>query len=144
MSANRTKRNEYVRKYRQDTSIRIIHALQSRISPLIKGVYHSCTLAEYLGCSHDYFLQWIQWQLYGPMTMENYGTIWHIDHCNPCDNFNLNLLEDAMSCFNWRNLRPLLQETNLKKHNKVQPRELVLQELKSTVYEKKFPLPDVV
>ena len=42
-----------------------------------------------LGCSHSFFKEWIQFQLYVDMTTENYGSFWEIGHCLPMTSFNL-------------------------------------------------------
>ena len=42
-----------------------------------------------LGCSHSFLRHWIESQLYGEMTFENYGKIWYLDHCLPIASFNL-------------------------------------------------------
>ena len=50
------------------------------------------------------------------MTLENYGSVWQIDHCLPVA--SLNLLDDneLKKCFNWINPRPMYSnENNLKK-----------------------------
>ena len=36
-----------------------------------------------IGCSNSHLRKWIIYQLYGWMTLENYGTIWCLDHCIP-------------------------------------------------------------
>ena len=42
-----------------------------------------------LGCSQSFFKRWIIHQLYGEMTIENYGKIWCLDHCFPLSKTNL-------------------------------------------------------
>ena len=36
-----------------------------------------------IGYSNSHLRKWIIYQLYGLMTLENYGTIWCLDHCIP-------------------------------------------------------------
>ena len=53
------------------------------------------------------------------MTWENYGFRgWHIDHIIPCSYFDLSIDENQLICFNFKNLQPLWQPDNFKKHNK--------------------------
>jgi 5-methylcytosine-specific restriction endonuclease McrA len=68
------------------------------------------------------------------MTMENYGEVWHIDHTKPISLFNLTKDDEFYQCWNWKNLRPLLKEKNLKKHNKIDIYAEVLQEIKAKVF----------
>ena len=62
---------------------------------------------DLLGCSHSFFKNWIIHQLYGNMTVENYGSVWQIDHCLPITAFNLLDENDMKKCFNWINFRPM-------------------------------------
>ena len=41
-----------------------------------------------LGCSH-FVKSWIIHQFYRNITIENYGSVWQIDHCLPIASFNL-------------------------------------------------------
>ena len=64
---------------------------------------------DLLGCQHCFFQKWILFQLFGDMTLENYGKNWCIDHCLAINSFNLfdeNFFEKMRKCFNWQNLRP--------------------------------------
>ena len=60
-----------------------------------------------LGCSQSFLRLWIESQLFGEMTLENYGKIWCLDHCFPIASFNLLDENDIKKCFNWINLRPM-------------------------------------
>ena len=51
------------------------------------------------------------------MNWNNYGE-WHIDHIKPCSLFNLELEEEQLECFNYKNLQPLWAIDNIKKGNK--------------------------
>jgi hypothetical protein len=138
---SRKRINEYVKKYKNNNpNIRIKASIGSRLSSFVKSQKKSYTLLKCIGCSYDYLLTWIEFQLYGGMTFDNYGTVWHIDHCNPCNNYNLSDEEELLKCFNWKNLRPLYQEKNLIKGSKIFVNEILLQELKATVYEKNHSL----
>ena len=71
---------------------------------------------DLLGCSHSFFQNWIVDQLYGKMTLENYGSVWQIDHWGPIAAFNLLDEIEVKKCFNWINLRSMhSNENNLKK-----------------------------
>lgn len=85
---------------------------------------------KYIGCSPKLLQEWIEFQLYDGMTMDNYGKVWHIDHVKPCSSYNLTEQLDIEECFNWKNLRPLLAEKNYKKKDKIDVFELLMQELK--------------
>ena len=91
---------------------------------------------KYIGCKPYFFKDWIEFQLYDGMTMNNYGTLWHIDHVIPCSSFDLRDDEEAKKCFNWSNCRPYLCKKNLTKSKKRIPHEELFQEIKASVFMK--------
>jgi hypothetical protein len=69
---------------------------------------------EYLGCSGDYFLEYLQKKMIDGMTFQNI----HIDHIKPVSRFNLQNEDEFLDCCHYTNLQPLLAEDNLIKSNK--------------------------
>ena len=84
-----------------------------------------------LGCSHSFLRLWIESQLYGEMTLDNYGKIWCLDHCLPIASFNLLDENDIRKCFSWINLRPMYVKDNIVKGDKIDMRLYLLQEVKA-------------
>jgi len=91
---------------------------------------------KYIDCTPEFFREWMEYQLYDGMTMQNYGKIWHIDHVKPCSSFDLTKTEDIAKCFHWTNLQPLLASKNYKKYTKISIYDIVLQELKVKCFKK--------
>ena len=89
---------------------------------------------DLLGCSHAFFQRWIIHQLYGSMTVENYGSVWQIDHCLPIASFNLLDENDMKKCFNWINLRPMYSKENNSKNDKIDRCLYLLQEVKAKYF----------
>ena len=119
---------------KENPKLRLKDNLQSRLSTLLSNKKScSTTLYIYLGCSYDFFIKWVEFQLYDEMTMENYGRMWHIDHVMPCSSFDLDNMKE---CFNWKNMRPFKKEKNLKKSSKIDKYQIVLQELKAIIFAK--------
>lgn len=58
-----------------------------------------------------------------PMTFDNYGTIWHIDHIIPKSLWQFNKPEDRefKQCWALCNLQPLWAKDNMRKSNKINP-----------------------
>jgi hypothetical protein len=131
---NRHKINERKRQYKKTSTTRIKENLQIRLYSLVKKNHNSNKLSKYLGCSKDFFINWIESQLYGRMNMDNYGKIWHIDHCKPCKSFDFSNEEQIKECFSWKNMRPLYAEENLKKSSSIDNYQILLQELKVRSY----------
>lgn len=89
---------------------------------------------KYVNCRPIFFKNWIEFQLYDGMTMENYGEIWHIDHCKPCCKFDFSIDDDVYKCFHWSNMRPYLSQKNLSKHSSYNPFDSVMQDIKAHVF----------
>ena len=92
-------------KKRKDGNIsfRLACNLQKRLLNVFKAQSVGKTNKTFgiLGCSHSFLRLWIESQLYGEMTLENYGKIWCLDHCLPKASFNLFDENDMKNCFNW-------------------------------------------
>jgi hypothetical protein len=102
-------RDEPVEKFKRYVRTRIYNCLKHH-----KDKSH----IEYLGCSTKEYLEWIT-TYNSEYTLDNYGSIWHIDHVIPISTFNINDLEDQLLAFNWRNTMPLSAKENLQKGNTI-------------------------
>lgn len=69
---------------------------------------------EYLGCSSDFLLEYINKQLTDEMKNKGYD----IDHIKPISKFNLEDHEELKKCLHYTNLRPMLSYDNKKKSDK--------------------------
>ena len=121
-----------VEKMKINPTFKLEVRLRTRIYSALKAQGNEKTqrTQKYLGCTSTFFQEWIKFQLYDGMTLENYGTLWHVDHVKPCASFDLSNEAQVFECFSWKNLRPLLKHKNSKKGASIDKRELVLQELK--------------
>ena len=72
-----------------------------------------------LGCSIEFFMEYIEKQFKSGMTWQNYGA-WHVDHVRPCASFDLTDHEQQKICFHYSNLQPLWAVDNLKKGAKIE------------------------
>ena len=75
-------------------------------------------------------------QLYGNVTIENYGYVWQIDHCLPTASFNLLNENDWEKCFNWIKLKPMYSTENNSKKANIDPYLNTLQEIKANYFMK--------
>ena len=69
---------------------------------------------EYLGCSPEYFKNYIQNKMTDEMTFENIN----LDHIKPVSRFNLDYPDEFLDCCHYTNLQPLLVKDNLEKKDK--------------------------
>ena len=70
------------------------------------------------------------------MTIENYGSVWQIDHCLRIASFNLLVENDMKKCFNWINIRPMYSNENNSKKAKIDNRLYLMQEIKGKYFMK--------
>ena len=149
---NRDQINEYHKKYKKenrdkldfhiknrrdlDLNFKLACNLRSRTSSAFKSrnVRKTNKTFDLLGCSHSFFKNWIVYQLYGNMILENYASIWQIDHCLPTASFNLLDENDNKKCFNWINLRTMYSKENNSKNDKIDLSLYLLQEVKAKYF----------
>ena len=101
-----------------DPMFRITKALRGRINAALKGISKSAKTLDLLGCSLDFFKQYLENKFRDGMSWGNYGKFWHLDHVKPCSKFDLMLIDEQKKCFNYANLQPLLVFENLSKYDK--------------------------
>ena len=130
---NRGKINEHIKNtMKSDLNFKLACNLRSKTNKAFKSqnVRKTNKTFNLLGCSHSFFKNWINHQIYGIMTIENYGSVWQIDHCLPIASFNLLDEKDMKKCFNWVNLRPMYVKVNIVKGDKIDYHLYLLQETK--------------
>ena len=82
-----------------------------------------------LGCSNHFFRKWIIHQLYGNMSLENYGETWSLDHCLPLPKINLSNENELNEYTNSVNIRPMYIKDNIIKSDKINHYLYLLQEV---------------
>ena len=135
---NRKERRSILDKERRKTDLnfKLVCNLRSRTSKAFKAqnVRKTNKTFDLLGCSHSFFKRWIIHQLYGNMTLENYGSVWQIDHCLAITSFNLLDEKEMKKCFNWIILRPMYCSENISKCDKINHYLYLLQEVKAKYF----------
>ena len=104
-------RDEPTEKFKRYIRTRIYNCLRNKKSK------HA---VDYLGCSTDDYFKWI-FDYNVNYNLSNHGKDWHIDHVIPLSKFDLNIEEEQLLAFNWRNTMPLSCKENLSKNNKIIP-----------------------
>jgi hypothetical protein len=117
-----------------DPEFKILKNMRSRLSESLRGKSKSQTTCQLIGVDFEIFTKWIEFQLEEGMTMENYGSVWHLDHVLPLSSFNLLDEEELLKAMNWKNIRPLLALKNIQKSNKIDRWLYVVQEVKSNYF----------
>lgn len=117
----------YMRRQRiENPQFLIRDRLQSRLNFVLQnaGTKKSETLEKYVGCSSQKLAEWIESQFTEHMSWDNKSE-WNIDHIRPCASFDLTDNEQAILCFNWRNLSPLGETENKSKQHSYEPHDEV-------------------
>jgi hypothetical protein len=108
-------------KKKTDMNYKIALTLRNRIGGIFKklGIKKHAKTLDILGCTTEFFKEWLEFQFEDGMTLENHGLLWHIDHILPCASFDMTKKEDVEKCFNWKNLQPLYAKDNLSKKDSI-------------------------
>lgn len=105
-------------KEKNDPVYVLVKNLRRRMLLAIKGQKgrKESTTFEYLGCSREEVVKYIESQFKPGMTWENHGIRgWHVDHIRPCCSFDLATEEGRRKCFHYTNLQPLWAKDNMGK-----------------------------
>ena len=127
------KRNNVYSKARKlyDPKFKLLTNLRSRLGQVLRGNSKSQTTKQLIGIDFETFTKWIEFQFEEGMLLENYGSIFHLDHVLPISSFNLLDEEELQKAMNWKNIRPLSPLKNIKKSNKIDRWLYVMQEVKA-------------
>lgn len=115
---------EYAKKYnreryRNNLNYKIKTILNKRIRDYIKN--KNTKTLEFIGCSIEFFIIWIEYQFDEKMNWDNMGSFWHFDHVIPCAYFTLDDKTEQLICYHWSNIRPCEKIENIIKKNKILP-----------------------
>lgn len=90
------------------------------VRKLLRGkVKKTSSILALIGCTPSDLRLHIERTMLPWMTWENYGRLWHVDHIRPCASFDLSIVEDQKTCFNFSNLCALPALENKRKNDKL-------------------------
>lgn len=116
----------HAKRYKSDPAFRLRQNYGTRLRNFLKYQRQgkSFPTLEYLGCEVDEFADFIEKQFTPIMNWENYEQFgWHLDHIRPCESFDFNDINQAFTCFNWRNFKPLWWDKNIAKGDTYEPND---------------------
>ena len=119
-------------KRRTDSNYKLAHNMRAMTRQAFKS-QNVMKINDLIGFTISHFRKWIIYQLYGLMTLENYGIIWCLDHCIPLKKTNEN---DLYKYTNWIILRPMYIKDNISKGSKIDSRLYLMQEIKAKYFVK--------
>jgi hypothetical protein len=122
----RTDQNKKHNKLKRQTDIqwklkanlrgRYLDALKRHTSGGKVNKHHSAI--DLLGCSIEFYKQYLEQQFKPDMTWRNHGILWEIDHIKPCAAFDLTDSKQQQECFHYSNTQPLYYSDNRSKGDK--------------------------
>ena len=136
---NRDKINFYGKNRRDPELIfKLAHTIRVRNNKAFKSqnLRKTNKTFDLLVCSNSFFKSWIIHQLYGDMSLDNYGSVWQIDHSLPLTSFNLLDENDMKKCSNWIILRHMYSKENNSKNDKIDHYLYLCQEVKAKFFMK--------
>jgi len=108
--------SNYLIKLKSSPQMKISHSIRTRMYQALKGKIKPNSSIKSLGCSIEYFIEFIEGKFIEDMTWDNHGSYWHLDHIKPLCLFNLeNELEFSEAC-HFSNYQPLKCLENLIKN----------------------------
>lgn len=105
--------------HKDDPIFKIKRNLRRRVHHALEGNCKSDKTFELIGCSPQFFKDYISDLFQKDMSWDNYGE-WHIDHIKPCFTFNLSNPEEQRKCFHYSNQRPLWKLDNLRRPRNIE------------------------
>ncbi|ARA72064.1 hypothetical protein BNJ_00235 [Kaumoebavirus] len=124
---------EYHRKRMEtDPNYRKVVKLRKAFNRVVTNynVKKTDRMINLLGCSLEFFDEWIEFQFNTSMTWDNYGEYWHYDHVVPCASFDFSDDKSLGKCNHWTNLQPLEGSENCSKNDSIDSWHIFRQELK--------------
>lgn len=92
------------------------HKIKKRLQIGLRRLYStdnpSKEVLKYLSLTKEEFRDYINSKLLNGMTIENFGSVWGIDHVTPVELFDLTKEEDLKVCYNFINLIPMFNDDN--------------------------------
>jgi len=106
---------EYDKKYFEDPVNKLKRSMRFHTTKgIINNKLHGTE--EILGCTWEFFRDYIEQQFTEGMTWDNYGD-WHLDHIIPLSSAKTD--KEVYRLNHYTNLQPLWAEENLKKSDKI-------------------------
>lgn len=109
--------NEYNKRRKAvDPEFKLRMYLRSRINKAIRRIVKQGSAVKDLGCSIEYFKNYIELKFKSLMSWDNYGE-WELDHIIPLAKFNLTIREEFEKACHYTNYQPLWKADNRAKRD---------------------------
>jgi hypothetical protein len=111
------KNKEKLKNYKNPNfNSKIARLLRSRLKSALKNNRKVGSAVRDLGCSIEFFKNYLESKFVNEMSWENHGTHgWHIDHIKPLSSFDLTNRNQLLEACHYTNLQPLWGVDNRRK-----------------------------
>ena len=126
----KVRRHGYITEYHaRNPHAKLHHNMRGRMRKILQDQRGDYSSRELLGCNKQMFKDWLEFQFqFNPeFTFENYGEVWHMDHCIPCSKFDKDDEKSVQKCFHWSNIKPMDPVENNSKNDTTSRGEQFLQ-----------------
>lgn len=106
-------------RYHNDINHKIACSLRNLLRARVKRKFKNSHSIKYLGCSIEFFRDYILKLFKDGMSWENHGKIWELDHIIPCRAFDFSIEENIHKCFHYTNYQPEFRSLNRSKQDKL-------------------------
>lgn len=115
-------RAKYNERYATDECFKLQHQMKRQLLHQIEKVQ----LADsYVGTKFELTACWLESNFTDEMLWSNHGTVWDVDHVIPISKWDLKDKMQAIACFSWMNLSPVLCHVNRnQKRDKIVPSQV--------------------
>jgi hypothetical protein len=116
----------YATRLADDAVFRMEENLRTRLGQALKGESSRVSAVRHHGVPKDLLRSWIEANWKVGMSWDNYGRgvqKWSVDHVYPLKASKIDLQDEChvLAVSNWRNLRPMWNSSNTRKHNQIVP-----------------------
>ncbi len=103
----------------QNPTRKLAENCRSRICHILKRekVTKSQSTFKFIGCTAEFFREFLEHQFTEGMNWLNYGVFWNVDHVIPISKFHLHNPDHLRMAFHYSNCRPLKAEENSEKND---------------------------
>jgi hypothetical protein len=116
----KTQRNKGRReRLSSDINFKLACIMRTRLYIALKKNSKKGSSVKLLGCSIDYFKQYIESQFLDDMSWDNWGSVWHLDHILPMRCFDLTNLDELSKVCHHTNMQPLYASLNQEKSDQI-------------------------
>ena len=99
----------------------LLYIVRRRINSAMKRIKKGKKTLEYLGCSSEFYYEYLEEKFDEHMSWDNYGTYWHIDHIIPIK-YKKNGIEptekEIIERLHYTNTQPMEKGPNMSKGNR--------------------------